>query len=369
MEYKRDCRYFRGSVPCLFKRLCRGCRKYQKITKKILVIKLASAGDVLRTTPLLRALKKIHPGAYMVWLTSKEAAAVLEGNPFIDEVLSSGFASSARLIMERYDWVISLDKAAEAAAIASMVKAQRRSGYGLGPDGRIFPFDKDAEYGFILGLSDDLKFRRNKKSYQEIVFETCGLHFRGEKYVLPFSEKQREFKHRFMKAKRLHNDRLKIGLNTGCGPVFPYKRWTEDGFAGLAERLIRAGDAKVLLLGGAEEEERNSRISRRLGRAVIDSGCGNSLAEFAAIIDCCDVVVSSDTLAMHIAIGLGKKTVCLFGPTCPQEVELYSNGLKISSSLGCAPCYKDHCAQDGKCMKGISVSQVYSAVRKMMAEK
>lgn len=369
MEYKRDCRYFRGSAPCIFKRLCRGCRRYQKITGKILIIKLASTGDVLRTTPLLRVLKKRFPGAYIVWLTSKDAAGILEGNRFIDEVLCLGLSSSLRLIVEHYDWVISLDKAVEAAAIASMVKAQRKSGYGLDPDGRVFPLHKDAEYGFILGLSDDLKFRRNKKSYQEIVFETCGLHFRGEKYVLPFSEKQREFKRRFMKAKRLYNNRLNIGLNTGCGPVFPYKRWTEDGFVGLAERLIKAGDAKVLLLGGAEEEERNSGILRRLGRAVIDSGCGNSLSEFIAVVDCCDLVVSADTLAMHIAIALGKKVVCLFGPTCPQEVELYSNGLKISSSLGCAPCYKGHCAQDGKCMKGISVSEAYSAVRKMMTEK
>jgi len=365
MVFRTDCRYFKGAHPCKFNRLCQGCKQYTPISKKILIIKLASMGDVLRTTPLLRVLKRRHPLSYIVWLTLKESAEVLIGNRFIDEILILDISSILRLNLESYHWVISLDKAVEAAALASLVKATKKSGYGLDSNGKIFPFNKEAEYGFSLGLSDKLKFKYNKKSYQEIIFETAGFHFRKEEYILHLNKKQYEFKRKFIREKGLTARQFKIGLNTGCGSVFPYKKWTEEGFIELIEKLSKLKDTEILLLGGVNEEGCNNRILNKINSKVIDTGCHNSLAEFIAIIDCCDLLITSDTLAMHIAIALRKKVICLFGPTSPQEVELYSRGMKIVSPLDCAPCYKNYCIKNGECMRRISAQRVYLAIKKL----
>jgi len=364
MGFKTDCRYFRGVVPCRFNRICHRCRQYKPISKKILIIKIASIGDVLRTTPLLYPLKKHYPSSYIVWLANKECLPILKGNKMVDEVLPMDITSILRLQIERYDWVISLDKDIMAASLASSIKAKKKSGYGLDHNGKVFPFNKEAEYGFSLGLSDKLKFRYNKKTYQEIIFETVGFKFKGEEPILNLNDKQYRFKHNFIRN-RLDGKQFIIGLNTGCGTVFPYKKWTERGFVELSKKLLKMRNTAVLLLGGREEVERNRRILNRAGRGLIDAGCDNSLEDFIAIIDCCDMVITADTLAMHISIALKKKTICLFGPTCPQEIELYGRGIKIVSSLNCAPCYKHLCEKDGRCMDEIDIDSVYLAIKRL----
>ena len=115
--------------------------------------------------------------------------------------------------------------------------------------------------------------------------------------------------------------------------------------------------------GGPAERERNRRILRKTRGAVIDGGCENTLGQFAALVQLCDVVVTGDTTALHLAIGLKRKVVALFGPTCAQEIELYGRGVKISSSLSCAPCYRRSCETSPNCMEAISAEEVVKKVR------
>jgi ADP-heptose:LPS heptosyltransferase len=72
----------------------------------------------------------------------------------------------------------------------------------------------------------------------------------------------------------------------------------------------------------------------------------------------CDAIVTSDTLAMHIAIALEIPIVVLFGSTCPQEIDLYGRGIKLYDGEYCAPCYKKSCPKFGEenmlCMKKIT---------------
>ena len=78
------------------------------------------------------------------------------------------------------------------------------------------------------------------------------------------------------------------------------------------------------------------------------------------------MVVSGDTLSLHIAIALKKKVVALFGPTCAQEIELYGRGIKIVSSKGCTPCYKHKCSKEPICMDLISAKEVFNVIQKLI---
>ena len=78
-----------------------------------------------------------------------------------------------------------------------------------------------------------------------------------------------------------------------------------------------------------------------------------------------DVVVSSDSLGMHLAIALGKKVVALFGSTCPQEISLYGRGTKLFAGAPCSPCYKQTCP-DMTCMNDITPGQVFEEVVRLL---
>ena len=79
-EFKRNCRSFPGNYACDIMTAegymsCRGCKFYEPISKRILIIKLGAMGDVIRTTPLLECLKKKYGDEIQItWLVNKERA-------------------------------------------------------------------------------------------------------------------------------------------------------------------------------------------------------------------------------------------------------------------------------------------------------
>ncbi len=154
-----------------------------------------------------------------------------------------------------------------------------------------------------------------------------------------------------------------IGLNTGAGEVFANKAWTLEGFLELIRRLKEEPQAELLLLGGPAEREKNREILKGAGKRVIDTGCDNTLGQFAALVNLCDLVVTGDTTALHIAIGLRKNVVAIFGPTCAPEIELYGRGAKVRTPLSCAPCYRRSCEISPSCMEAIPVDEVMEKIR------
>jgi len=335
------------------------------MNERILIIKLASIGDVLRTTPMLRVLKKNYPNSYITWVTSKSSYEILKGNKFIDRLITFNLETILKFQVEGFDLVISLDKAEEAVALATLTKSDKKAGYGLSREGNIFPFNKETEHEFSLGLSDDLKFNKNKKTYQEMIFEIAGFKFNQEEYILPFDEEQENFSKNFLRKNNLTQKDFIVGLNIGCGNVFPQKKWTIEGFSKLAKKLVKEMNAKVMLLAGPDEENRYKKILRKINMPVLETGCDYTLKEFIALTNCCDLVVSGDTLTMHVAIALKKKVIALFGPTCAQEIEMYGRGIKIVSDIECSPCYRNSCDMKPSCMDKITVQQVYSAICKI----
>jgi ADP-heptose:LPS heptosyltransferase len=159
-------------------------------------------------------------------------------------------------------------------------------------------------------------------------------------------------------------------LNTGSGHVFKTKQWLEEYFLDLAKILRDKFKAKILLLGGEDEDARNSRLAEKLNGIAVYPGCGFSVREFAGLLETCDAIVTGDTLAMHLALAVGTPPVVLFGSTCDQEVDLYGIGAKIVSRPECSPCYKNECDQSEwmKCMKRIPPQKVLTEINRVLSE-
>jgi heptosyltransferase-2 len=334
--------------------------------RRILIVKLAAIGDVLRTTPLLAGLKRAYPRSHITWVVDPGALPLLKHNPLIDRLLPFDFAALLPLECETFDLILGLEKETRGAALVSKIKATEKRGFGLGENGNIFPLNPASEYAFHLGLSDELKFYRNEKTYPELIFEIAEIEYRGDEYVLELGAEDLAFAARFAAKARLRKDGTVIGLNTGAGDVFANKAWTVEGYAELIRSLKKRPKTRLILLGGPREKERNRRILRRVGSAVSDGGCDNPLGRFAALVGLCDLVVTGDTTALHLAIGLRKRVVALFGPTCAQEIELYGRGERIVSPVSCAPCYRRSCSRSPNCMEAVSAKEVLAAVDRLL---
>jgi heptosyltransferase-2 len=171
----------------------------------------------------------------------------------------------------------------------------------------------------------------------------------------------------FRRIQWLHSNVLIIGVNTGCSPTIPYKKWTIGYHREIINLLKSKFKASVVLLGGKEDQDRNLKIGENL--EVIQSPTDRGLRDGLASVQACDIVISGDSLGMHMAIGLKKKVVAWFGPTCSQEIETYGKGIKILSNASCSPCWKRECDKSIMCYDQVSKSEVISAVEMMIENR
>ncbi len=370
MFVRYDCRYYLGHKPCVFRRECDGCPHYSPFGKRVLIIKLAAMGDVLRTTPLLRGLRQANAACHITWLTEPNVVPMLRGVAEIDRLLAYSLETALQLQYEEFDELYCFDKEPKACILAMKISARRKVGFGMTRFGTVMPLNKESEYTLELGINDHLKFRVNNKTYPELIFECAGLPYQApQEYLFPdFSAEIAQARTRLETLGVLPTD-LKIGLNTGAGDVFATKKWTEEGYVHLANRLVEQYGAKVLLLGGPAEVERNARISAAASYPLIDTGTGNPIRRFAGIVACCDLLVTGDTLALHIAIGLKVPVVVMLGPTCHQEIELYGRGIKIVSDFECSPCYLSVCPKEITCMDATPADTVFDAVSRLLSSR
>ncbi|MEZ5065664.1 MAG: glycosyltransferase family 9 protein [bacterium] len=362
-EWKVDCRHYIGDRPCRFRRECDGCPEYSPQGKRVLVLKIGALGDVLRTTPILRALHASPDPVHVTWVVGAEAFPLLDDHPRIDRLWVPGYETSARLEGERFDLVLSLDKDPYPTALASRVHATEHRGFGRDERGALVPLHPSARHAWDLGLSDRLKFFENERTYQDLIFEVAGLAWTGQEYDLPSVDANRDSGRRLLRE-LVGDDGPIVGFNTGAGGVFANKAWTVDGYAALAAQLAGEG-VRVGLLGGPAERDRNRAIAEASRGAARDTGI-HSLPGFAGIVAACDAVVTGDTLGMHLAIAAGVPAVVLFGSTCAQEIELYGRGEKIVTPIDCHPCYRRTCDIAPSCQDLIRPETVLAAVRRSL---
>lgn len=355
MKVNLDCRYYRGYIPCKHHKKegihCIDCRYYEILKERILIIKLGATGDVIRTTPLLRKLKKEHPYAEITWLTYSPEVVPKD---WVDNIIDFSIQNIIWLQQQAFDWLINLDKDKEAVALADQISAARKSGFQMNNFGKCIPIATEPErQKWLTGLWDDLN-QSNTLNYMQEIFAICNYAFSGEEYILPMEESI---------VQKVSNAKTVVGLNTGCGARWTTRLWPEAYWIELANMLL-ANNYDVILLGGPQEDAKNKSIAdasqaKYLGTMLF--------GDFFKLIDKCDVIVTQVTMAMHIAIALKKYLVLMNNIFNRNEFYLYNNGIIIEPQLNCLGCFKqqynEKCASDN-CMTMIKPSQIVEAIAK-----
>lgn len=367
MILKTDCQHFPGDRPCRFNKttglMCDDCTHYNPIGFKILIIKFDAAGDVLRTTSLLHALKKKYPGSHITWFTKQNAKPIFENNTAVEEVLILEKSETIpKLLAVEFDLLIHPDASPQSGAFASWIKAEKKFGFYLDTKGKIQPFNNAAIEWLELGAFDQKK-KLNQKSYQQILHEICELQFEKGEIILTLNEDEKKFAEDFSHRQNLKKYKTIIGLNTGAGSRWQYKQWGIKQFVQLIQKIEEgSNNVGILLYGGEAEKERNGYLAEHFP-TVIDTGSNNSLRQFFALVNLSGIFITGDTLGLHVATALRKKILCLFGPTSSNEIEDYGRITKLSPVMDCLVCYKMRCDFSPTCMDLISVELVYEALR------
>ncbi|MDD5178572.1 MAG: glycosyltransferase [Candidatus Nanoarchaeia archaeon] len=333
----------------------------------ILIIKLGASGDVVRTTFILRGLKKKYSDSKIYWLTKPINKDLLITNPLIHKIL----VYKKDQIQNIFDLVINLDDDYETAELATKLNT-RVIGYHLDKNKKIVPTSTAKEWYdmSLLGkkpMNDILK-KKNTKTYQEHMKKILDIECDTEP-ILELNNEQKQIAKSFRRRYNIKESDTVIGLSTGASQRWQHKSWSMDKTIILAERLYKELNAKIILFGGPEEIERNDVIIARAGIPIINSGCGNNFYEFPAVMSTCDLVITSDSLALHVALALKRKTIVFFGPTSYNEIDIFSLGKKIIPKMPCLVCYKNECNKKPSCMDKITIEEMLVETKKMLSPK
>ncbi len=337
---------------------------FSPISERILIIKLDALGDVLRTTSVLPALKDRYPHSAITWITRQNAQSLLS-NRYIDRCLVVEDHYLEFILNERFDLGICLDADPLSATILSLADCQEKRGFIADENGAAIPANTEAEEWWLMGLNDHVK-KQNRKTYQEIMYEICGLDKQAHRPILPDSIVNESLIETFKNHHGIPSDnKTVIGINTGGGSRWQWKKWPLDYYISLLQTLKNHyPNLPIILYGGPEEIEFNKEIENNIQSGIIDVGCTNSINDFVSLVAISDIFLTPDSLGFHIATALEITTFVLVGPTSPWELDVYGKGEVLYPELDCIACYLERCDRDPNCMRSLTPEIVFEKIEK-----
>jgi lipopolysaccharide heptosyltransferase II len=323
-----------------------------KVPRSVLFVRPGGIGDAILLLPAIRALKEAYPHAAIDVLAERRNG---QGFFFFPHVRHIFFYDRGpelcRVLRNRYDVVIDTEQWHRlSAVVVRLIRAPLKIGYATNERKKLFnhpvpyshdDYEKDSFFKLLepLGIKPpagvETPFIEIEASASKRAGELLGWDFLHRPFIALFP-----------------------------GASIPERRWGAERFQAVAAALAKEGILSVVL-GGREDVAEGAKIvtdSKSLNLAGL-----TSLAETAAVIGKCAVLVSGDSGILHIGVGLGRPTVSLFGPGIAKKwAPRGPDHIVLNKNFPCSPCtkfgYTPKCPDGARCLQGISVEEVADAV-------
>jgi lipopolysaccharide heptosyltransferase II len=342
--------------------------------RRILLTRMRFIGDIVLTTPVIRSVRAACPDAYIAYMGERSAVSLLEGNPFLDEIIPYSYSRPGVLEQmrvgfllkrKRFDLVVDLFGNPRSALLTWMSGARVR----VGPDRR--------ERGrlYTIRVADDGKPKTAVEFHNQYI-AAAGIPPSASRTELFLTEEETRDALSYLRwvcpeGKTLDPASPIVGIHPGA--TWPAKKWLPERFAALADTVRAKLGARVIITAGPGDAETVSAV----GAGAVSAPTMLNvlpLRQLAAVISCCNVFVSNDAGPMHIAAALGVPTVGLFGPGEDSIWFPYdpsAGHTPLRKDVPCHPCHLDYCNREGEgymeCMKLLAVSDVFAAVERALS--
>ena len=331
-------------------------------SQRILLIRLSSLGDIVLTTPAIRAVRGHFRDAYIAMLVGKQSAEVLQENPHLDEIITfDRFAKdkdtgemlrTVRVLRERkFTLAIDLQRKFRTALLMYFGGAAERVGKGRLSTIRVL------EQG-----------NKHATAHYFDLLHAVGIPAVDQRLELFLAASERADAAQRFNTAGVTQTGLKVGFFPGAG--WKLREWMPERFASIGDSLVQHFNAEVLIFGGQKESELVHRVANLMDARGVPFAGNLQVRELAACIEKCDLFLTNDTGPMHIAAAVGTPTVSLFGPG--NHIRFQPLGglhQTIRHDVPCSPCkqFTDKC-KDNICMKKITVDEVWRSISDALAE-
>jgi heptosyltransferase I len=286
---------------------------------RICIVMLSAIGDAVHVLPVINAIKREYPMAFITWVLQPGPAALVRGHPSIDEIIEidphRGLAAFAayRLGLRRrqpFDLLLDLQVALKGGLVTAVTPATVKLG-----------FDR-ARARDLNWLFTTARIKPGPRSHvQDQYFEfLAALNIPADPIAWQLGPRgeERSWQHGFFSRV----ERPVAALVVGAGD--PDREWIPERWAAVADALSNQYDLEPVIVGGESERERaTAHQIQMLARYPVRNALGSGLRRLVAIVDGAALVISLDTGPLHIAVALDRPVISLMSNADPKRTGPY----------------------------------------------
>jgi ADP-heptose:LPS heptosyltransferase len=337
--------------------------------RRVLVILLGAIGDVVRALPLLGRIRRAWPAAHLAWAVEPKSQAVLEGHPWVDELIvynrrRAPFSFLPFLVRVRaghFDLTLDLQRHLKSGVVAIASGARVRVG---------FDRSNGKEFNHLFStrqIAPQPPMRLKLMQYQGFA-DALGLAAVPIEFGLVSSDAERA------RAAATLEGAPRPLLAVILGSSWPSRIYFPDSIAAVIREMAIARDGSpalfpVLIGSGRDEVALADQVVANLACAPVLNLAGRTgLRDLVAIFAECAAAFGPDSGPMHIAAAAGCPVVSLWGATAPERSAPWGFAdLALSGAIPCHPCYLRECPIGRECMRRIAPVKVAAAIRRALA--
>ena len=331
---------------------------------KILFIRIDRIGDLVLSTPALRALKQAFPHSLLVVLASPSNKLLLLNNPYVDTVFvydqKKGLSDKIGIIkqLRSYSFDLAVDPYPDyelrTALIALLSGAKKRIGY--------------ASYGREAFFNIEAPQIKKDQHFVDLtlgILKSLGIKANDKKPEIFLTEDEKKWARNWLKKGGAGGKPI-VGIHPGG--YYETQRWLPERFAAVANDFKKSGYLDVIMFGGPGDEGLVDRISSMVNEELL-TYMANDLRRLAALLSCCRVLICNNSGPLHIAVAMGTPTISIMGPTKKDHWMPIGNIHKVlrMNNLPCIGCNLGYCKiKTHDCMRLITPPMVIDAAKNIL---
>lgn len=334
--------------------------------KKILIVRLDRLGDVVLSTPVIKAVRDAYPKSHIAFLVRPYAEDAVKGNPYLNEVITYDKKATLKFVlslaMKRFDLALILHPTSRTHLVTFFAGIPERVGY-------------DRKLGALLTKriphtkQEGLK---HEMDYTLDILRYIGIEPKERKAYFPIKPgSEKKIHDIFSKAGIKESDNIVV-LNPSAS--CPSKRWRPESFAIVGDRLAERCGARVVIISDVRDRETADRVANAMRKASLNIAGQTSVADLGSLLRRAKLFISNDSGPVHIACAVGAPVIAIFGRKdaglSPKRWGPVGQGAVVfHKDVGCDACLAHNCNIAFKCLEEISPEEVTAAAVKILGNK
>ena len=338
---------------------------------RILIIRTDRIGDVVLTTPMIKAIRDAWPTSYIAMMVSPAVVDVVKGNPYLDEVvvydknnlhrgLRGGLKFISELRKKKFNLAIVMHTKSRINIITYLAGIRERVGY------------HNKKFSFLLTkklIDTRPQGLKHESEYCLDILRNLGIEPKDKELFMPVRKSDEVWADNVLSENGISEKDLLVGIHPGAS--CPSKRWPVERFAEISNVLLKKYKAKIILLGSEESIPMVEEISKAMQDKAVNLAGKITISQLASVLRRCRIFISNDSGPVHVSVAVGTPVVAIYSRNQPGISParwglLGENNVILHKDVGCEICHAHDCKIGFACLKAITIPEVLEAIDKIL---